>query len=61
MATDTSDLADMDDPELIAHWAAVRNELALTPRDSPRHASIKATYDAALAEYRRRVSAEVAP
>ena len=54
--TDATDLAQMDDPALITHWAAVRNELALTPKDSPRHCEIKRAYDAALAEYRRRVA-----
>lgn len=58
MTTDTADLAEMDDPALITHWAAVRSELALTPRSSPRHGEIKAAYGAALAEYRRRIAAE---
>ncbi len=56
-ATDASDLAAMDDPALITHWATVRSELALTPKDNPRHAAVKAAYDAALAEYRRRIAA----
>jgi hypothetical protein len=49
------DLADLDDPALIAHWASARSALALTPRDDPGRGAIKAAYDAALAEYRRRV------
>jgi len=61
MATDSADLAEMDDPALITHWAAVRSELALTPRTSPRHGEIKTAYDAALSEYRRRIAAEAAP
>jgi hypothetical protein len=61
IATDTSDLAAIDDPALITHWAAIRSELALTPKDRPRYGEIKAAYDAALAEYRRRVAAEAAP
>jgi hypothetical protein len=56
-ATDTG-LTGMDDPALITHWASARSELALTPKDSPRHAKVKATYDAALAEYRRRVAGQ---
>jgi hypothetical protein len=59
--TDASDLAAMDDPALITHWARVRSELALTPKGSPRHADVKAAYDAVLAEYRRRVTTEAAP
>jgi hypothetical protein len=58
-ATDTADLAQMDDPALITHWAAVRSELALTPKDAPGHAEVKRAYDAALAEYRRRVEGAV--
>ena len=54
-ATDSSDLADMDDPALITHWAGVRSRLALTPRNDPHHAEVKRAYDAALAEYRRRL------
>ena len=61
MATDTSDLGEMSDPALITHWAAVRSELALTPRDSPRHGEIKRAYDLVLAEYRRRIASEPAP
>jgi hypothetical protein len=60
-ATDTADLAAMDDPALITHWAAVRSQLALTPKDSPHHVAVKAAYDAALAEYRRRIATEAAP
>jgi hypothetical protein len=58
---DTSDLTGLDDPALITRWAAARNELALTSRDSPRHADVKRAYDAALAEYRRRVTGQAAP
>jgi hypothetical protein len=58
--TDARDLAAMDDPALIAHWAAVRSQLALTSRGSRRRGEIKAAYDAALAEYRRRLTTEAA-
>jgi len=61
MAMDTTDLAEMDDPALITHWAAARSKLALTPKDSPRHAAVKAAYDAALAEYRRRTAVKAVP
>jgi predicted thioredoxin/glutaredoxin len=54
--TAESDLAHLDDPALIAHWASARTALALTPRDDPGHAEVKAAYDAVLAEYRRRVA-----
>jgi hypothetical protein len=50
-----ADLAGLDDPALIAHWASTRTALALTARDDPGHAEVKRRYDAALAEYRRRV------
>jgi hypothetical protein len=52
---DASELARMDDPAFIRHWSEARSKLALTPKDSPRHAEVKRAYDAALAEYRRRV------
>jgi hypothetical protein len=61
MATDTSDLAEMDDPALITHWADARRRLALTPKDAPGHAEVKQAYDAVLAEYRRRVEVKAAP
>ena len=57
-AAHTSDLAEMDDPALISHWADVRSKLALTPQGDPRHAEVKRAYDAALAEYRRRAAGE---
>jgi hypothetical protein len=59
--TDANDLAEMSDPDLISHWACVRSELALTPRDSPRYSEIKPAYDLVLAEYRRRIAAEATP
>jgi len=60
MATDT-ELAEMDDPAFIAHWADARRRLALTPRNDPRHVEVKQAYDAALAEYRRRLAVKAAP
>ena len=32
-AADTADLAQMDDPALITHWADARRRLALTPKE----------------------------
>lgn len=60
MTTDATDLAGMGDPDLIRHWADVRTRLALTRKDSPEHAEVKRAYDAALAEYRRRLAVETA-
>jgi hypothetical protein len=57
-AIDFRDLTELDDPALITHWADVRRKLALTPKDDPNHAGAKLAYDAALAEYRRRVAAQ---
>ena len=54
--TSDNDLARLDNPALITHWARVRAELALTPKTSGRHAIVKAVYDAARAEYRRRLA-----
>jgi hypothetical protein len=60
-APDTSELAGMNDPDLIRHWSEARSRLALTPKGDPRHAEVKQAYDAALAEYRRRVEVKAAP
>ena len=60
MAPNTGDLAAMDDPDLIRHWADVRTRLALTRKDSPHYAELKSAYGAALAEYRRRVAVRAA-
>jgi hypothetical protein len=61
MATDTADLAEMDDPAFIRHWAETRRTLTLTPKGDPRHAEVKQAYDAALIEYRRRITPETTP
>jgi hypothetical protein len=50
-----SNLQELDDPAFITYWAAVRNQLALTPESSPGHAETKRRYDAAVSEYRRRI------
>jgi hypothetical protein len=49
-------LAGLDDAAFFAYWAATRTRLSLTPVTSPGHCAIKAEYDAALAEYRRRMN-----
>jgi hypothetical protein len=49
------DLRALSDPELITQWAAVRNLLCRTPESKPEHREIKQQYDAAVAEYRRRI------
>jgi len=54
------DLRGLSDPQLIAHWAAVRTRLALTRADEPEHAVIKRLYDDALTEYRRRIDGGLA-
>jgi hypothetical protein len=58
MPTQPPSLGELDDPALIAYWAAVRNQLALTPSSSPKHPEIKRCYDAAASEYRRRMHGE---
>jgi len=54
------DLQGLSDPQLIAHWAAVRTRLALSRADEPEHAGIKRLYDDALSEYRRRIDGGLA-
>jgi hypothetical protein len=56
MATDATDLAELDDPSLVQHWAKVRSQLALTPKDDPRHADLAREYAAARAEFARRLT-----
>jgi hypothetical protein len=51
-------LRELDDPAFLTYWAAVRNQLALTPLGSPKHPEIKRLYDAAASEYRRRIYGE---
>jgi hypothetical protein len=54
------DLRALSDPQLIAHWAAVRTCLARTRADEPEHAGVKRLYDDALTEYRRRIDGGLA-
>ena len=58
--TDEGDsrLTSLSDPELIAHSAAVRTRLALTPKSDPGRAEVKAEYDAVLMDYRRRIEGD---
>jgi hypothetical protein len=50
-----SDLRELSDPEFFARWAEVRQRYAVTPKSSPGHPESKQDYDAAVAEYRRRM------
>ena len=58
MPTQLPNLRELDDPAFIAYWAAIRNQLALTPLSNPKHPEIKRCYDAAASEYRRRMDGE---
>jgi hypothetical protein len=49
------ELRQLADPDFFAHWAAIRNRMALTPEDSPERPEIKRSYNAVLTEYRRRM------
>ena len=55
MDTSTQTLQELSDPEFFAHWSAARNRLARTPAASPEHDEARSRYDAAAAEYRRRI------
>jgi hypothetical protein len=48
-------LRELSDPEFFAYWAKARLSCAMTSKSSPEHPGNKETYDAALAEYRRRM------
>lgn len=50
-----SNLQELDDPAFFTYWAALRNQLALTPKSSPNYPEIKRCYDAVISEYRRRI------
>jgi hypothetical protein len=51
-------LRELDDPTFLAHWAAARNQLALTRASSPEFPEIKRRYEAMADEFRRRIDAE---
>lgn len=51
-------LQELDDSAFIAHWAALRSQLALTKENSVERAKLKRRYDAAVTEYHRRVDGE---
>jgi hypothetical protein len=55
MSANDTDIRELDDPALMTQWSAARQRLAMTPRDSPEHGSVKASYDALASEYRRRI------
>ena len=50
-----ADLRELTDPEFITLWAALRARLALTPAGSPARLELMTRYDAAKAEYQRRI------
>ena len=52
---DPGRLRELPDPQFIAVWAALRGRLATTPAGTAGHHEIKRAYDAAQAEYRRRL------
>lgn len=56
MDTSAENLKELSDPEFFAHWAAVRTRLFGIPKDNPEHYEVKRRYDAAAAEYRRRIA-----
>jgi hypothetical protein len=51
----TGDLRELSDPEFFSQWAAVRSRLFRVPTSNPEHGEIRRLYDAAAAEYRRRI------
>jgi hypothetical protein len=56
--TSAEKLQELSDPEFFAHWAAVRNRVLSTPKGRPEHREVRRRYDAAAAEYRRRIHGE---
>jgi len=50
----TKQLAALQDPELIARWAALRTRMPF--RSDPDYPDLKAEYDALVVEYRRRIT-----
>jgi hypothetical protein len=58
MSADLPNLRELDDPSFFTYWAAIRNQLALTPLRSPKHPEIKRRYEEAANEYRQRISGE---
>lgn len=50
----TKRLAALQDPELIARWAALRTRMPF--RSDPDYPDLKAEYDALVVEYRRRIT-----
>ncbi len=59
-AADHASLRELPDPEFIALWASLRDRLTRTPTGSPGHPEIKSRYDAAKAEFRRRLDGDPA-
>lgn len=59
-AADRDNLRELPDPEFITLWASLRGRLARTPAGSPGHPEIKSRYEAAKAEFRRRLDGGLA-
>jgi hypothetical protein len=59
-AGDPRSLRELPDPEFIALWASLRGRLAQTPAGKSGHPEIKSRYDAAKAEYHRRLGGGLA-
>jgi hypothetical protein len=59
-STEDTDLQSLSDPEFFAHWAAVRSRLALAPTGGSRE-DARREYEAAAAEYRRRMGGAESP
>jgi hypothetical protein len=53
---DPGNLRELPDPDFIIVWSDLRLRLALTPVSSSAHPEIKSQYDAAKAEFLRRLS-----
>jgi hypothetical protein len=54
-AADPGSLRELSDPQFITVWAILRGRLATMPAGTAAHREIKRAYDAAQAEYRRRL------
>jgi hypothetical protein len=52
---DLGSLRELSDPQFITVWATLRGRLATMPAGTAGHLEIKRAYDAAQAEYHRRL------
>ncbi len=53
------DIRDLADPQLIRHWSALRQRIALSGKTVP--GDLKREYAAVSAEYRRRIESDPRP